>query len=212
MRISEIFYSIQGEGVYAGVPMVFVRLQGCPFRCTWCDSVYTWDPKGGEEMALEAVLGAAAKWPAKHACITGGEPLAQPREFKELAKALKQRDYFIAVETSGGYALPMDAPVDSWVMDIKCPGSVMERHNKYGELARLRGCDQVKFVVASRRDFDFALDVLRKHPTRAAVLFSPAWDQVNPAELAEWVKSDAPNARLSLQIHKVIWAPNRRGV
>jgi 7-carboxy-7-deazaguanine synthase len=212
MRISEIFYSIQGEGLYTGLPMVFVRLQGCPFRCTWCDSVYTWDPKSGEEMTLHAVMGAVAKWPAKHVCITGGEPLAQPRDFMALAKALKAKDYWIEVETSGGYEIPMAAPIDSWVMDIKCPGSGMERYNKYAELARLREQDQVKFVVTGRRDFDFALDVLKRHETKAAVLFSPAWDQVNPADLAEWVKADAPRSRLSLQIHKVIWAPNRRGV
>ncbi len=212
MRISEIFYSIQGEGVYTGVPMVFIRLQGCPFRCTWCDSVYTWDPKGGEEMALDEVMRAAAKWPAKHVCITGGEPLAQPRDFKALAKALKEKGYWIEVETSGGYPLPMEAPVDSWVMDIKCPGSGMERYNKYEEMARLREQDQVKFVITSRKDFDFTLDVLQKHTTKAVALFSPAWDQLDPAQLAEWVKAEAPQALLSLQIHKVIWAPNRRGV
>ena len=212
MRISEIFYSIQGEGVYTGLPMVFVRLQGCPFRCRWCDSQYTWDPHGGTEMGLDSVLEKIAVWPAKHVCITGGEPLAQPREFSTLAGALKQRGYWTEVETSGGYALPWEVPVDSWVMDIKCPGSEMERFNKYDELAQLRPQDQVKFVVASRGDFDFAADALRKWPTQAQVLFSPVWGEVGLQDLAEWVKAEAPQARLSIQVHKVIWEPNRRGV
>lgn len=211
MRISEIFYSIQGEGVFTGVPMVFVRLQGCPFRCVWCDSVHTWDNKDGVEMSLEAVMEKVATFPTKHVCITGGEPLAQPREFKSLANALKKQGYWTEVETSGGYELPMDAPIDSWVMDIKCPGSTMERYNKYGEVSRLREQDQLKFIVADRKDFDFALGVLEKHKPVCHVLFGPSWDQIDPSQLAEWVKNEAPKARLSIQVHKVLWG-NKRGV
>ncbi len=212
MRISEVFYSIQGEGVYAGLPMAFIRFQGCPFRCRWCDSAYTWDFKGGEELTLAAVLERVATWPARHVCITGGEPLAHLRDLLALARALKDRGYWMEVETAGGHPLPQDAPIDCWVMDIKCPGSGMERFNRYGELAGLRPQDQLKFVVADRRDFDFSLEVLARHRPRCHVLFSPVWGELEPAALAEWVKAEAPHARLSLQVHKVIWDPNRRGV
>ncbi len=213
MRISEIFYSLQGEGLYSGLPMTFIRLQGCPFRCRWCDSEYTWNPKGGDELSLETVLAKVRDYPTKHVCITGGEPLAQPRDFLALTRALHERGYWQEVETSGGYALPMQAPVDSWVLDIKCPGSGMEAINKYTELARLRDQDQVKFVVATRADFDFAREVLAKHETKAAVLFSPVFGETNTTEIAEWLKeAGLPNARLSLQLHKVLWPGVTRGV
>ncbi len=212
MRISEIFYSIQGEGLFTGVPMIFIRLQGCPYRCTWCDSAYTWDAAAGQRQSLEQVLGVVAQWPATHVCITGGEPLAQPKDFLALAHALKHRGYWIEVETAGGIAIPREAPIDSWVVVVKCPGSSMERIIQLETLALLRPADQVKFVVASRADFDFALAVLRRHPTSAQTLFTPAWDRLAPEALVEWVKAEAPQARLSLQAHKYIWGPARRGV
>ena len=212
VRVSEIFYSIQGEGVHAGEAQVFVRLQGCRFRCRWCDSVYTWDPHAGETMTLEAVLDAVAAFPTRRVCITGGEPLAQPRAFAALVRALREREYWMEVETSGGYAIPWHLPIDSWVMDVKCPDSDMERFNKYPEVARLRPQDQLKLVVASRRDFDFALGVIAEHRPQCHVLFSPVWSELQPAALAEWIKAEAPGARLSLQVHKVLWEPNRRGV
>ena len=212
MRISEIFYSLQGEGIYAGQPMVFVRFQGCPFRCEWCDSEHTWDFAGGSEMSLEDVLNVVRQWPAKRVCITGGEPLAHLRDFTALAEALHDGGYWMEVETAGGYRLPMEAPVDCWVVDVKCPDSGMERFNKYQELAGLRPQDQLKFVIASREDFDFALGVLRDYRVCCAVVFSPVWGRVDAADLAEWIKEEAVEARLSLQIHKVIWDPVRRGV
>lgn len=212
MKITEIFYSTQGEGAYAGIPMAFVRFQGCPYRCVWCDSAHTWDFKGGDEMPLEQVVERVAGWPARHVCITGGEPLAHPRDFQGLTNALKERGYWIEVETAGGHLLPRDAPIDSWVVDVKCPASGMQRFNKYANLPKLRPQDQLKFVVAGRGDFEFSLEVIAKHRPQCYILFSPVWGQADPAQLAERVKAKAPQARLSLQIHKVIWAPDRRGV
>ena len=212
MRISEIFYSIQGEGAYAGLPMAFVRFQGCPFRCTWCDSQYTWDFGEGEELSLEEVVGQIKTWPSERVCVTGGEPLAHMRDFKTLVTTLKSDGYWIEVETAGGHRLPQDVDVDSWVMDVKCPGSEMERFNKYDQIAVLRPQDQLKFVVTGRGDFEFATNVLAEHRPRCHVLFSPVWGNVEAAELAEWVKSEAPRVRLSLQVHKHIWDPVRRGV
>lgn len=212
MKISEIFYSVQGEGVWAGVPMAFIRLQGCPFQCLWCDSRYTWDPKGGVDLEVEDVLGRIAAFPTKHVCITGGEPLAQPRALRVLANELHAQGYWIEVETSGGYPIPWDAPVDSWVMDVKCPGSGMERFNRYEGLSRMRPQDQLKLVVADRADFDFAAAILARYQPKCHVLFSPVWGEVDLAALTEWIKAEAPQARLSLQIHKVIWEPTRRGV
>lgn len=212
MRISEIFYSIQGEGVYAGVPMIFIRFQGCPLRCRWCDSQYTWDFEGGSEMSLDKVLSTVATWPAKHVCVTGGEPLAHIRDFKALTVALKERGYWIEVETAGAHRLPQELGVDSWVMDIKCPGSEMERFNKYDQLALLRPQDQLKFVLANRQDFDFAIGVLKDWQPQGHILFSPVWGEMDLQALTEWVKAEAPQGRLSLQVHKVVWEPNRRGV
>ena len=212
MRISELFYSVQGEGLYTGLPMAFIRFQGCPFRCRWCDSMYTWDFEGGEEMSLDEVLGTVAQWPAKSVCITGGEPLAHLRDLKALASALHDRGYWIEVETAGGHRLPKDTPVDSWVVDVKCPGSEMERINKYAELEGLRPQDQIKFIVADRKDFEFARDVIGRWESQAKVLVSPVWGELDPAELTEWIKDEMPQARLCLQIHKLIWDPQRRGV
>ncbi len=212
MRISELFYSVQGEGAYAGLPMAFVRFQGCPFQCRWCDSEYTWDFQGGVDMTLGDLMARLEDWPAKHVCITGGEPLAHARDFRALAQALHERGYWIEVETAGGHRLPWTVPVDSWVMDIKCPGSGMERFNKYSQVSRLRPQDQLKFVTADRRDFDFAVAVLREHRPRCHVLFSPVWGEIEVSLLAEWVKRETPEARVSLQVHKFIWEPTRRGV
>ncbi len=212
MRISEIFYSIQGEGLYAGLPMAFVRFQGCPFRCTWCDSQYTWDFDDGEELTLEAVLEQVDVWGCDRVCVTGGEPLAHLRDFKALVRALKENGHWIEVETAGGHRLPTDVDIDSWVMDIKCPTSEMEQFNKYDQIAVLRPQDQIKFVVAGREDFDFALSVLSQHNPECPTLFSPVWGAVELNDLAEWIKNEAPDSQLSVQVHKYIWDPERRGV
>jgi 7-carboxy-7-deazaguanine synthase len=210
MRVTEIFFSLQGEGTRAGLPCVFVRFTGCDLRCVYCDTAYAFH--GGTEMAPEAVLEAVAKFPCRLVLLTGGEPLLQ-RDLPALARALLDRGYEVTVETHGQRpleALPAEA---IRIVDVKTPDSG-EVATDLGYLDRLARHDEVKFVVSSRADFDWSLDVVRRHALegRVHVLFSPVWGRVEPRELAAWVLASGVDARLSLQIHKVIWGAEARGV
>jgi 7-carboxy-7-deazaguanine synthase len=246
IRISEIFYSLQGEGILTGVPMTFVRFAFCPWRCRWCDSVYTWalsDTRMGglplvdqlqQEEALTSakeveILGVSEivekveQNPAKWVCITGGEPLSQPAAFRELVYALNKRSFSVEVETSGLIPLPGDNlfdQVDSWVVDVKTPSSGMGQFLRLDDLDRLRKTDQVKFVVQSKDDLEFAVEIVNQKLLRTdgpQVLVSPVGptrfekDGMELDQAAEFIKSNIPKARLSVQIHKFIWG-NQRGV
>ncbi len=210
MRVTEIFFSLQGEGTRAGRPCVFVRFTGCDLRCVWCDTAYAFH--GGTEMTVEAVLDVGARHPSKLVLLTGGEPLLQ-RELPGLAEALLARGYEVTVETHG--QRPLDGlPAGAVrIVDVKPPGSG-EVTTDFAYLDRLAPGDEVKFVVASKEDFDWSLDVVRRHALegRVEVLFSPVWGKVEPRELAAWMLASGVGARLSLQIHKVIWGAEARGV
>ena len=211
MRITEIFHSIQGESSFAGQPCVFVRLTGCPLRCTWCDSEYTF--YGGTDMALEDVLAKVRSYGCRLVEVTGGEPLHQPEAFT-LIQRLCDDGYEVLVETSGAIDI---TPVDRRahvIMDVKCPGSGMTDRMDWKNLDRLTGKDEAKFVIKDRADYEFARQVVQKHDLarRCSVLFGPAFGELDPRQLAEWVLADKLPVRLQLQLHKFIWDPNMKGV
>lgn len=203
LKITEIFRSIQGESDSAGWPTTFVRLTGCPLRCTWCDTAYAFH--GGQWMTVDSVLAEVERMGCRHVCVTGGEPLAQ-RICLTLLNRLCDAGYRVSLETSG--ALPV-AEVDRRVvkvLDLKLPGSGEAARNDFANLDHLQPQDQIKFVVADRDDFDHAVELVRTHDlTRWTVWFSPVWASLPPSQLAEWVVESGLDARLQVQLHKVLW-------
>lgn len=211
MRITEIFFSIQGESTHAGRPCVFVRLTGCPLRCTWCDTAYAFH--GGTERSLESILAEVERYGCGLVEITGGEPLAQP-EVHPLITALADRGCTVLLETSGAMDL---SPVDRRaivIMDLKCPGSEMADRNLWANLSLLKPADEIKFVIKDRTDYDWAVAVMKTHrlADRHTVLFSPVFGDMDQQALAEWVLADRLPVRYQLQLHKHIWEPTTRGV
>lgn len=204
LRITEIFYSLQGEASRVGLPTVFVRLTGCPLRCTWCDTTYSFT--GGEMSTVAAVLAEVGKYPARQVCVTGGEPLAQ-KACLTLLSALCDAGYDVSLETSGALDI---APVDprvSCIMDLKAPDSGESGKNLWANLAHLKPRDEIKIVIASREDYEWAREVLLAHrlDARCPVLFSPAQGNIEPAELASWILEDGLPVRFQLQLHKLLW-------
>jgi 7-carboxy-7-deazaguanine synthase len=209
LRITEIFYSLQGESLTSGCPTVFVRLTGCPLRCGYCDTDYAF--QGGEWIDLREILERVAAWTPRYVTVTGGEPLAQ-RNCIPLLRALCDAGYTVSLETSG--ALPLD-PVDPRVvkvMDLKTPGSGEAEKNRYENLAALNPNDQIKFVICDRADYEWARALIALHQLDALceLLFSPSHGQQEPAQLAEWILEDRLPVRLQLQLHKQLWG-NARG-
>ncbi len=210
MRVTEIFFSVQGEGTRAGLPCAFVRFTGCDLRCGYCDTAYAFH--GGEDRSQEEILAALAAYPTRLVLLTGGEPMLQ-KELPALARALLARGWEVLIETHGQRPLDALPPEVVRIVDVKTPGSG-EVARDLGYLDRLAPHDEVKFVVTSREDFDWSLAVVRGRGLegRVNVLFSPVWDRVAPRELAAWVLESGVRARLSLQLHKVIWGAETRGV
>lgn len=205
LRITEIFYSLQGETRTVGLPTVFVRLTGCPLRCRYCDTAYAFH--GGERMAQEDVLQRVAGYRPRYVTVTGGEPLAQPACL-ELLSALCDAGYEVSLETSG--ALPVEAvdPRVVKVLDLKTPDSGEVDRNLYANIEYLGAADQVKFVICSRRDYDWArLQIDRYRLTQRAgeVLLSPSHGEQDATELAEWILRDNLAVRLQVQLHKLLW-------
>lgn len=204
LRITEIFYSLQGEASRVGLPTVFVRLTGCPLRCTWCDTAYSFS--GGEIMEIADILAVVGSHPAHQVCVTGGEPLAQ-KECLPLLTALCDAGYDVSLETSGAFDI---APVDprvSCIMDLKAPDSGEAAKNLWTNLAHLKPRDEIKIVIASREDYEWAREVVHAHglDARCPVLFSPAQGSVEPAALAGWILEDGLPVRFQLQLHKLLW-------
>ncbi|WP_444903892.1 7-carboxy-7-deazaguanine synthase QueE [Microbulbifer sp. CnH-101-E] len=205
LRISEIFYSLQGEARESGLPTVFVRLTGCPLRCTYCDSEYAF--YGGERMTLEQILKQVQSHPAHHVCVTGGEPLAQPNCLP-LLEALCDAGYSVSLETSG--AMPVDQvdPRVSRVVDLKTPASGEQHRNRMENMQVLTRDDQIKFVICDRGDYEWARFTLDQYnlPERVGeVLFSPSYEQLPARQLAEWVLADGLPVRMQMQLHKLLW-------
>ncbi len=211
MIINEIFYSIQGESSYAGRPCVFIRLTGCPLRCTYCDTQYAFYE--GRKMTVDEVLEAIRVYRCPLVEITGGEPLAQ-REVYPLMERLLEEGYEVLLETSGALDVSRVPKGVVKIMDLKCPGSGEVHRNRLGNLRYLSPRDEVKFVIGDYRDYLWAKGVLEQHglPERCQVLFSPVFGRLDPEELAEWILKDHLPVRLQLQLHKYIWGPDVRGV
>lgn len=210
LRITEIFFSIQGESSHIGRPCVFVRLTGCNLRCTWCDSEYTFT--GGERASLDDIVAQVKSYGCNLVEVTGGEPLAQ-RESFDLIRRLCDEGFEVLIETSGSIdTTPVD-PRAKLILDVKCPGSGEVEKNLWSNLDHLRPEDEIKFVIADRADYEFARRVVEERNLgRWTVLFSPVWGHLDLKSLAEWMLADRVPARLQTQLHKHVWGADVHGV
>ena len=204
LKLTEIFCSLQGESRSVGWPTVFVRLTGCPLRCTWCDTTYSF--QGGQWWSIDDILAEVGRHGARHVCVTGGEPLAQKRCL-DLLVELCDQGYEVSLETSGALDIGEVDPRVSRVVDLKAPASGEQGRNRLENLPLLTERDQLKFVLADRADFDWATGMLTEHalPSRCEVLFSPVWESLPPARLAQWILDAKLPVRMQLQLHKILW-------
>ena len=211
LLIHEIYRSLQGESTYQGLPCVFVRLAVCDARCVWCDTPHAFNQ--GETFSLEEVVRKVLDLSDDLVEITGGEPLLQDEVYPLLTR-LADAGKIVLLETSGAHDIARVDPRVHIIMDLKCPDSGEEPGNRWANLEILKGSDQIKFVIASRRDFDWAVAVILQHhlDERFAVLLSAVFSQVQPAELASWLLATGLQVRMQLQMHKFIWDPKQRGV
>ncbi|MDF9393816.1 MULTISPECIES: 7-carboxy-7-deazaguanine synthase QueE [Methylococcus] len=204
VRITEIFFSLQGETRTVGLPTVFVRLTGCPLRCCYCDTAYAFS--GGERMSIAEIVERVARYGARHVTVTGGEPLAQ-KACLPLLTALCDEGYQVSLETGGAHDISAVDPRVVRVVDMKTPGSGEVSRNLYANVDALRQGDQVKFVITDRPDYDWAVARLDEHrlAERCEILFSPVAGALDPVELAEWILMDRLPVRFQLQLHKLLW-------
>ena len=211
MKISEVFYSIQGESSYSGRPCAFIRLAGCDLRCSYCDTEYAFSE--GTEMSIEGILQEIEAFPTRLALVTGGEPMLQP-SVHDLFRGLLEKKYEVLLETGGHRPLKDVDPRVHKIVDIKCPSSGMEKHNDYTNILYLNSSDELKFVIGDREDFDWACGVIRRYQERlnaGSIHFSPVLGKVPFDDLAGWILSCRLPVRLQLQLHKIIWPGIDRG-
>jgi len=218
LQISEIFYSIQGESTFAGLPCIFVRLSGCNLRCNYCDAAYTWE--AGDDLSVTDILNTLAKYPCKLVEVTGGEPLTQQR-CPELLQALIEKGYSLLLETNGSMAIhPIPESVTT-ILDVKTPDSGSANSFFMDNIQEIKkritknpGSCEMKFVLSSKNDFLWACDFIQKHKLNALLplLFSPVTGRVTPQELADWLMETELSIRLQLQLHTILWPDKTRGV
>ncbi len=212
LRIHEIYLSVQGESTFAGLPCVFVRTTGCPLRCVWCDTAYAFE--GGETMERADVLARALGFGVDLVEITGGEPLAQ-KEIPALVTDLCDAGRTVLIETAGAYPIDVLDARARIIMDIKCPDSGEEGRNLWTNIEALGAKDEVKFVLASRPDYEYARDAIARHALHeraGTVLLSVVFGALAPVDVVNWMLADRVPARFQLQMHKFIWPPDERGV
>lgn len=211
LRVCEIFASIQGETSYVGLPFAFVRLTGCNLRCRYCDTTYAYE--AGEEFPVEEVVSRVSLFGIPRVTVTGGEPLLQP-ETQSLVTAFLDKRFAVLVETNGTMPVCALDPRAIKVMDVKCPGSGEERKMLWENFSCLSPRDEVKFVIASEDDYRYAKEIIGRYWKRSgfSVLFSPAFGFLPPERLAGWMVGDRLDVRFQLQLHKIVWGPDRRGV
>lgn len=203
-RITEIFYSLQGETRTVGLLTVFVRLTGCPLRCSYCDTAYAFH--GGEKRNITDIVEQVQSYNPRYVTVTGGEPLAQ-QSCHELLSVLCDRGYEVSLETSGAMDISAVDPRVVTVMDLKAPASGEESKNKYDNITHLKAHDQLKFVICDRADYDWSCQKLREYvlPTHCEILFSPSHDELKPEDLADWIIEDNLPVRMQVQMHKYLW-------
>lgn len=212
MYICEIFYSIQGESTYSGLPCVFIRTSGCNLRCSYCDTKYAYE--GGTEMSIDKIIAQIQYYECRLVEITGGEPLVQYEEVGALIDSLLGKGFEVLLETNGSLSIEGLDPRVVKIMDIKCPDSGMSEFMRWENLQHLSRHDQVKFVLSSRRDYEWAREIIGKYPIlkEIEVLISSAFGILKPEDAVKWMLADRLNARFQLQMHKYIWSPEARGV
>ena len=211
VKVNEIFYSIQGESTYSGLPCIFIRLSGCNLRCSWCDTAYAYDH--GFDITIDDILKQVKKFNCRLVEVTGGEPLLQAGT-PVLIKRLLNKGYEVLLETNGSLDTTGIDERCIKIIDVKCPSSGESKKNRLKNLKRLNPLDQIKFVIKTRDDYDFAKKILNTVPEVSGnrVLFSPVLKNLKPSLLAEWILDDGLKARLHLQIHKIVWPDIEKGV
>ena len=208
MKINEIFYSIQGEGKWGGLPNIFIRTTGCNLRCSFCDTKYAYED--GVEYSIKNILTKISKYKCQYVCITGGEPLLQD-DVIELIKNLFNKDYFVIIETNGSISIKKIVKFKDLVisLDVKCPSSKMDKENKLENIKLLRKNDQLKFIVKDKKDYIYTKNIIGKYKPTCDVFIQPIWGE-NPKKIADWIVADELNVKFSLQLHKIIWGQKRR--
>jgi len=204
LKIFEIFYSLQGESSRVGLPTIFIRLSGCPMRCHYCDTAYAF--QGGSMMTIDEIMEAIKKYHTHYVTVTGGEPLAQ-KEVLNLLKVLADQNFKVSLETGGGLSIKEVDPRIKIILDIKTPESGEEKKNYWENLNLIHSKDEIKFVLCSREDYDWAKKIINQYklPEKCDVLFSPVYQKINNTDLGNWILEDQLPVRMQIQLHKLLW-------